>query len=403
MNTAKMISIVLILSSLLTACGPVSPAVYQATSTSDVKATVHIAVTASSTARPTTFPSDQPAIPTSIASPQATIKTPTANITPTQDQPLDGQPTDLPKGEIAYIGEDNNIWILSLPESKARRLTSEGTYYEVTWSPYGDRLGFVRETSSEPAGRPVSEIGLIDATGAKQRLVVNSSQQLSGQANASVPHQLYHNLRWSPYAHTLYWLQRPTQTSQPECASKAYSIAVISEVGSVAFGPGAFALYFDGDTFDVSPDGSQIALSSCAPGAAENAQRGIKIASGFAFMKPEIITDLSDLTTGDQTDPAWSLDGKSLAFISDGKIAIYDRQMTNLSFIGPTGESPKWSPDGNWLVFSNGDDVLMVDKAGTTKPFSIAKGKSPDWKSTYIPSGAEELVGFVERQCERIE
>ena len=78
----------------------------------------------------------------------------------------------------------------------------------------------------------------------------------------------------------------------------------------------------------------------------------------------------------DDTVPAWSPDGKTLAFVSrrDGRGQIYvmNADGTGLRRVsqgtGNNDVSPTWSPDGNWIAFTStraGEtDLYLMDKFG---------------------------------------
>ena len=74
MNLAKMISILLTLSSLLVACGPVSTSVSKETSSPNVDATVQAAVVATIAAQPSLSPSVQPAFSTPTIAPVNNVR-----------------------------------------------------------------------------------------------------------------------------------------------------------------------------------------------------------------------------------------------------------------------------------------------------------------------------------------
>jgi len=57
----------------------------------------------------------------------------------------------------------------------------------------------------------------------------------------------------------------------------------------------------------------------------------------------------------DAAQPAWSSDGRTLAYVRDGEIYLADRDGDNETFL-TTGQHPDWSPDGQLLAFNDAED-----------------------------------------------
>lgn len=148
------------------------------------------------------------------------------------------------------------------------------------------------------------------------------------------------------------------------------------------------------EAMDVSPDGQWMAFDSDRSG-----QQDIyRVHTDGSGETERIVTSPTD-----DFHPAWSPDGKSIAFyrIRDGvrRGAVVPAAGGAVRFIGPEGgsleeHSPLWSPDGKQLVFHrfmNGQPALYstdrIDDSTWRAPERLAE-KSGIWPS-YSPDGKE--------------
>lgn len=109
-----------------------------------------------------------------------------------------------------------------------------------------------------------------------------------------------------------------------------------------------------------------------------------------------LFTDGGGLTNrtnnpADDTTPAWSPDGKQIAFTSnrDGRQQIYVMNadgsgQRRVSQSTVNDYSPTWSPDGNWIGFvsfrEGSADVYMMDlRGGNVKRLTTGGGDHPVW------------------------
>jgi dipeptidyl aminopeptidase/acylaminoacyl peptidase len=109
--------------------------------------------------------------------------------------------------------------------------------------------------------------------------------------------------------------------------------------------------------FDLSPDGSRVALS-----AFNGTSYHLALMPAIAEPGGEHVTFVTDHDFNDLS-PTWSPDGRRLAFTSetrgqDTAVGVYDVDQGTLCWVGGGDDfiaaQPTWSPDGRTLVFSGG-------------------------------------------------
>jgi dipeptidyl aminopeptidase/acylaminoacyl peptidase len=101
---------------------------------------------------------------------------------------------------------------------------------------------------------------------------------------------------------------------------------------------------------------------------------------------------LADLTATpgiDEFEPAWSPDGRRLAYRRDGAIWVMNADgsaqtpLTGGSAVGEFAKEPTWSPDGRQIAFSRLDSVLgiwtVADGGGPEHQLTTTRDESPAW------------------------
>ena len=106
----------------------------------------------------------------------------------------------------------------------------------------------------------------------------------------------------------------------------------------------------------------------------------------------------------DDRDPAWSPDGRYLAFSShrDGNWELYVKDvrtgtLTRLTYTLDFEGGPSWSPDGQWLVYEGYSednlDIYITRLDGTQGPIRLTYDPAPDFDPVWSPGGRE--IAFV--------
>lgn len=103
--------------------------------------------------------------------------------------------------------------------------------------------------------------------------------------------------------------------------------------------------------------------------------------------------------------PAWSPDGRKLAFEQQGEIYEIDLCRATLPDRSPrrlaSGETPSYSKDGRWIAFGRGGDIWKIRTTGgseTNLTQSAAGEWSPRWTKPTSGGNVAELIAFVSNQ-----
>lgn len=130
-------------------------------------------------------------------------------------------------------------------------------------------------------------------------------------------------------------------------------------------------------------DASQMVRSaSIAP----NGKLAVFGARGDIFTVPAKEGDTTDVTatTGVREQyPAWSPDGKTIAYVTDAsgesEIALRPATGGSETLLTSTDDrtyyGPHWSPDGKWLAFSDSSKTLWLMNVSSHKMFKVAQDK----------------------------
>jgi TolB protein len=120
-----------------------------------------------------------------------------------------------------------------------------------------------------------------------------------------------------------------------------------------------------------SPDGRLIAFSSF-----DDETPGRRCDTGLFVMNAD--GSGARLVAAAGTSPDWSPDGTKLAYASGGAIVVTTTTGAGAHAVAQGGE-PAWSPDGSQLVYTRNGSIYVANADGSGERLLVGAGSSPSW------------------------
>jgi dipeptidyl aminopeptidase/acylaminoacyl peptidase len=269
---------------------------------------------------------------------------------------------------------DSDIWMVSWDGTQQVQLTftTDSSESSPRWSPDGRYLAFLASRGTEEEKKKGAQVWLLDRLGGEARKLTDLKGGVSDYS-------------WSPDSARLVFVQDDIDpASEPEKMEgwkrKTTPPIVIDRYRFKQDRTGYLKRLY-----------SHVWLYDIPSGKAEQLTKG-----GF-----------------DDTSPAWSPDGRRIAFVSErgpdpdrtnnSDVYVVDatpgaEPVKLTTFVGPDRGRPSWSPDGRWIAYIQGDEpkmsaynlgtlAIVPAAGGTTKLLTQALDRNVSGPIVWAPDG----------------
>jgi len=292
-------------------------------------------------------------------------------------------------GVIAFstTGRQAGIHTIRADGTGLRRLTRAPTSLfdgSPAWSADGRTLAYVRGSGDFFDG----QLRTVRADGARDRAIARYAPASSPSWTADGKSIVFAQGAPPTHAHIIgerggpgrILLERPGEIAHPRLAPGGTSLAyVFHGLWSLVFvrklPAGPTRTLAGGDSPAWSPDGKRLAYIGF-----DTDDDGLTFPGSVWTVNPDS-TGRQRLTRGvDASTPAWSPDGGRIAFVTDdddglGDVWVMDANGADQRLLTEGGARPSWSSDGRLIVFTRDDDLIVVDVASGNERTLVREGQ----------------------------
>lgn len=279
-----------------------------------------------------------------------------------------------PTSGIAFVSDRSGNWDIFLIQPDGSGLTQVTDHPAVDsdpdWSPDGRQIAFYSKRDGS------ADIFIMAADGSQPVNLINDPKDSLDDEFAP---------RWNPDGTTisLYTDRFPPRGS---CTTEIHQLALLRTSGSEK-GLDQFETV-PGEQYasNWSPDGRYLVFNSSC-----------QIKGFQLYIYDSKNGDTNQITKDPypHTDPAWSHDGKLLAFVAniEGNIDIYildleTKKQTRITNHPAKDTQPTWSPYDNQIAFITNRDrnlEIYIMNADGSNPFNLSMHPADDWYPSWSP------------------